>query len=102
MYIHQDAIIQCANEAMAQTFGYASPDDLRGQDYRKLIPAHEQLHVEGSVHGLSIVSRDGQRLFANQALVTMLGYESLEAYLRHDVLDNVAPHERDRLHAYWE
>ena len=37
MCIHQDAIIQFANEAMAQTFGYASADDLRGKDYRQLI-----------------------------------------------------------------
>ncbi|MEE9148457.1 MAG: ATP-binding protein [Candidatus Tectomicrobia bacterium] len=58
--------------------------------------------VEGSIQGISIVSREGKRLFANQALVTMLGYETLDAYLAHHALDNVAPHERNRLRGYRE
>jgi PAS domain S-box-containing protein len=176
MYIHQDAMIQFANEAMAQTFGYASAHDLRGQDYRQLIPAHEhprleryrqallggafspssfecqgvkrdgtliwlecieslvewqmrpavmviflditerkqaeqalreseeryRVLVEGSVQGIAIISRAGRRLFANQALVTILGYASLEAYLAHHALSNAAAHERDRLRRYRE
>ena len=58
--------------------------------------------VESSIQGISIVSQDGRRLFTNQALLNILGYDCFDTYIRHDPLDNVAPHERDRIRGYRE
>ena len=46
MYIHQDRLIQFANEPMARIFGYASPEDLIGQDYLILIAPQERTRIE--------------------------------------------------------
>src|SRR5438105_10573684 len=46
MYIHQDRLIQCANAPMARIFGYASPEDLIGQDYLILIAPQERRRIE--------------------------------------------------------
>jgi PAS domain S-box-containing protein len=56
--------------------------------------------VEGSLQGISIVSSEGKRLFANQMLLRILGYATLDDYLCHDAMENVAPHERQRLRHY--
>ncbi|MDH3604130.1 MAG: PAS domain S-box protein, partial [Candidatus Tectomicrobia bacterium] len=58
--------------------------------------------VEGTLQGISIVSFKGKRLFANQMLLRILGYATLDDYLCHDVMENVAPHERQRLRHYRE
>src|SRR5207302_1712210 len=46
MYIHQDRLIQFANAPMARIFGYASPEDLIGQDYLILIAPQERRRIE--------------------------------------------------------
>jgi PAS domain S-box-containing protein len=58
--------------------------------------------VEGSLQGISIISFKGKRLFANQMLLRILGYATLDDYLCHDAMENVAPHERQRLRHYRE
>ena len=52
--------------------------------------------VEGSIQAISII-RKGRRVFANQAYVTMFGYDSLPELLGCPVMDCIAPHDRDRL-----
>src|SRR5207245_608703 len=46
MYIHQDRLVQFANAPMARIFGYASPEDLIGQDYLILIAPQERRRIE--------------------------------------------------------
>jgi PAS domain S-box-containing protein len=46
LYVHQDAIIQFASPTFARTFGYATPQELIGQDYRVLVPVHERARLE--------------------------------------------------------
>lgn len=56
--------------------------------------------IEGSVQGI-FVHREHEILFANQALVGILGYGSIEEVLAvRDVLQFVHPDERDRLTRY--
>ncbi len=58
--------------------------------------------IEGSVQGISIVGQDGRHILANKALLGMLGYDSLDNYLSHNLQDNLARHERMRLQANWQ
>ena len=58
--------------------------------------------VEGSLQGISIVSFTHQRLFANQALLKIFGYASMDEYLRHSSMESIAPRERQRLQHYRE
>ena len=46
LLIHQDGLIQCANTALAHTFGYESAEELIGQDFRKLLSPREHVHLE--------------------------------------------------------
>lgn len=71
----------------------------------------EKLHIcetqyrtflEGSIQGISLIDQDGRHLLANQALLDLFGYDSLDAYLRHNIQDNLARHERMRLRANWQ
>ncbi len=64
------------------------------QHYREL--------VEGSVQGL-LIMRDFVPLFANDAYAQLLGYKSVEELLNLGTLrDRYAPHERERIAAYWK
>ncbi len=56
--------------------------------------------VEGSIQGLSIISEDGTRLFANAALADMLGYAHPQELIGRSVCDNIAPHDLERLMQY--
>ncbi|MGH8056426.1 MAG: sensor histidine kinase, partial [Candidatus Entotheonellia bacterium] len=47
MYIHREGIIQFANRAMATMFGYESPTQLIGLNYRRLVAPHEWTRLEG-------------------------------------------------------
>ena len=61
-----------------------------------------QTLLAGSIQGVAIIDQDGRHLHANQALLDMFGYHSLDAYLEHNVQDNLARHERLRLRANWK
>ena len=50
VFIHTDGIIQFANASTAHIFGYSSPDDLVGQDYRIVVAPEEEARVEGYRH----------------------------------------------------
>jgi PAS domain S-box-containing protein len=56
--------------------------------------------VEGSLQGIAIVNQEGMRLFANQALATMFGYESPKEIIGQPVFNQIAPHDRQRLREY--
>lgn len=56
--------------------------------------------IEGSRQGISIISMAGERLFANIRLAEILGYDNLDAYMRHNPGTNIAPHEQTRLRDY--
>lgn len=58
--------------------------------------------VEGSLQGISIISMEGKRLFANARLVDILGYADLDDYMRHDPTTNIALHEMERVRGYRE
>lgn len=45
--IQQNFVIRFINETTAEIFGYASPDDLIGQDVRHLVAAPERARLEG-------------------------------------------------------
>jgi PAS domain S-box-containing protein len=61
-----------------------------------------QTLLSGSIQGVAIIGQDGKHLHANQALLDMFGYDSLNAYLSHNMQDNLARHERMRLQANWK
>jgi PAS domain S-box-containing protein len=61
-----------------------------------------QTLLAGSIQGVAVIGQDGRHLHANQALLDMYGYDSLDAYLAHRVQDNLARHERMRLQANWK
>ena len=46
LYIHQDALIQFANPAMAAIFGYGGPQDLVHLPYWTLVAPHERVRLE--------------------------------------------------------
>lgn len=50
--------------------------------------------IAASKFGIQIIDRAGNKLFANQALADMMGYESVQALLTVPSLDLVAPHDR--------
>ncbi|MCZ6875375.1 MAG: PAS domain S-box protein [bacterium] len=58
--------------------------------------------LEGSIQGIALIDQDGRHLLANQALLDMFGYDSLDVYLRHNIQDNLARHERVRIRANWQ
>ena len=47
IFIHQERIIQLANPALAQIFGYESPEVLIGLDYTTLAAQHERDRLDG-------------------------------------------------------
>jgi PAS domain S-box-containing protein len=53
--------------------------------------------VESSIQGISVVDRHGIRLFANAAYARIFGYRDLDELLGKPVMDNIAPHDRDRI-----
>lgn len=53
--------------------------------------------IEGSIQGISIVNKQGRRVFANQRMVTLFGYASLEECLQADPLLTVAPQARSQI-----
>jgi PAS domain S-box-containing protein len=53
--------------------------------------------VESSIQGISVVDRHGIRLFANAAYARIFGYQDLDELLGKPVMDNIAPHDRDRI-----
>jgi PAS domain S-box-containing protein len=55
--------------------------------------------VEGSLQGISIVTKDGTRIFANSALARLWGYESPDELIGRSLWENIAPHERSPLQA---
>ena len=55
--------------------------------------------VEGSLQGISIVTKDGTRVFANSALARIWGYESPDELIGRSLWENIAPHERSPLQA---
>lgn len=61
-----------------------------------------QTLLAGSIQGIAIIAQDGSHRHANQALLDMFGYDSLNAYLSHSIQDNLARHERMRLQANWK
>lgn len=61
-----------------------------------------QTLLTGSIQGVAIIDQDGRHLHANQALLDMFGYDSLDACLDHNIQDNLARHERMRLQANWK
>lgn len=61
-----------------------------------------QTLLAGSIQGIAIIGQDGRHLYANQALLDIFGYDSLDAYLSHNIRDNLARHERMRLQANWK
>lgn len=61
-----------------------------------------QTLLAGSIQGIAIIDQDGRHLHANQALLDIFGYDSLDAYLGHNIQDNLARHERMRLKANWK
>ncbi len=58
--------------------------------------------VEGSIQGISIVKQDYTRVFANQALATMLGYEHPDDIIGVHVWDDVVPSSLNNLRRYGE
>jgi two-component system cell cycle sensor histidine kinase/response regulator CckA len=53
--------------------------------------------VEGSLQGISILDRDGTRVFANAALARIWGYETPDDLIGRSLWENIAPHERPLL-----
>lgn len=47
VFLHSDGIVRFANTAMVRIFGYDSPADLVGQDYRMIVAPWERDRVEG-------------------------------------------------------
>ena len=64
--------------------------------------AHYRALVEGSLQGISIVKRDGTRVFANAALASMFGYESADEMLGRRIWEHTAPHELSRFRSVFE
>lgn len=56
--------------------------------------------IEGSTLGIQIASREGNRLFANEALAWMTGYDSVKEMFALPPSSLVAPHDRERLKTY--
>jgi PAS domain S-box-containing protein len=55
--------------------------------------------VEGSLQGISIIKRDGIRVFANSALARIWDYETSDDLIGRSLWENIAPHERSLLQA---
>jgi adenylate cyclase len=55
--------------------------------------------VEGSLQGISIIKRDGTRVFANSALARIWDYETSDDLIGRSLWENIAPHERSLLQA---
>jgi PAS domain S-box-containing protein len=53
--------------------------------------------VEGSIQGISVMDEEGNRLFANSAYGHIFGYPNSEETIGKPVIENIAPHERERL-----
>lgn len=58
--------------------------------------------VEESLQGLSIVTKDYRRVFANQALVTMLGYEHPDDLIGMHAWDGIVPESLAEVRRYGE
>jgi PAS domain S-box-containing protein len=74
----------------------------RAEEALRQSEAHYRALVEGSLQGISIVKRDGTRVFANSALAHMLGYERPEELVGSSIWEHIAPHEFSRLRAALE
>jgi PAS domain S-box-containing protein len=59
--------------------------------------AQYRILVEGSIQGISVVDRQGIRLFANPAYAHIFGYRDPQDVIGQPILKNIAPHERDRI-----
>ena len=55
--------------------------------------------AEHSIQGISVVTRDGIRVYANPALASIFGYNHPQELIGHSVWNNIAPHEHARLGA---
>ena len=53
--------------------------------------------VEHSIQGISVVTTDGIRVYANPAMATIFGYDTPYELIGRSVWDNIAPCERSRL-----
>ncbi len=69
------------------------------EDLRESEERHRIL-VERSLQGISVFDLEGTRLFANQALATMLGYEHLEPLIGKRADAHLSSHEAERLEGY--
>jgi PAS domain S-box-containing protein len=74
----------------------------RAEEILRQSEAHYRALVEGSLQGISIVKRDGTRVFANSALARMLGCEGPEELVGRSIWPYVAPHELSRFRAAFE
>jgi two-component system phosphate regulon sensor histidine kinase PhoR len=92
MYIHQDSVIRFASPSMARMFGYGSPDELVGRDYRILIAPEEHARIDGyraarlrgetapTRYEMRGVAKDGAELRV-EVLVSVLPWEGRPAVL---------------------
>jgi PAS domain S-box-containing protein len=55
--------------------------------------------AEHSIQGISVVSREGVRVYANPAFATILGYDHAQELIGRSVRENIAPHEYARMEA---
>jgi PAS domain S-box-containing protein len=74
----------------------------RAEEALRQSEAHYRALVEGSLQGISIVKRDGTRVFANSALTHMLGYARPEELVGRSIWEHTAPHELSRFRAAFE
>jgi PAS domain S-box-containing protein len=73
----------------------------RAESARDVSETRYQALIEGSIQGI-VVIRDGMILFANIAAVSMFGYQHPDEVIGKSAWLGVAPHERERLRAYYE
>ncbi len=92
LFIHVDGVIEFANSAVAQLFGYSKAEELMGQDYRVVVAPEELDRLEGyrqaRLRGESVpttyeymgIKQDGSRLWF-ECLVVQLMWDGKPAVM---------------------